>query len=215
MIKSRRLKDKPSDAVAESVAINNTNTTTDTSSGPDDDDVVAINSGNDKESLHTCIEQPFNLTSKVKQAYQKDKLYSKILEKLKAHALFGCKDGLVLTKNLLKQDVLCIPHEAFMKGRQLIAIIIDHAHSIIGHFGQFKMAQYIRRYFWWTSMAQDIETFCMSCSTCTTSKDTNSKPRGLLHSLPILDRPWQSIGMDFLGPLLKLNNFNYLLVIID
>ena len=63
-------------------------------------------------------------------------------------------------------------------------------------------------------MAQDIETFCMSCGTCTTSKDINSKPRGLIHSLPVPDRRWQSIGMDFLGPLPKLNNFNYLLVII-
>ena len=36
--KSCRLKAKPSDAVAESVAINNTNTTIDTGSSPDDDD---------------------------------------------------------------------------------------------------------------------------------------------------------------------------------
>ena len=103
--------------MAESVAINNSNTTTDSISSLDNDDVVAIDSGNDKESLHTHIEQSFNLTSKVKQAYQKDKLYSKILEKLKAHALFGCKEGLVFTKNQLKQDVLWIPGEAFVKGR--------------------------------------------------------------------------------------------------
>ena len=103
--KSHRLKDKPSDAVAESVAINNTNTTTHFGCSSDDEDVVAINSGNDKESLHTRIEQSFDLTSKVKQAYRKDKLYSKILEKLKAQALFGCKDGLVFTKNLLKRDI--------------------------------------------------------------------------------------------------------------
>ena len=92
--------------MAESVAIKNTNTTTDSSSSPDDDNVLTINSGNDKESLHTHIEQSFDLTIKVKKAYQKDKLYSKILEKPKAHALFGCKDGLVFTKNLLKWDVL-------------------------------------------------------------------------------------------------------------
>ena len=141
--------------MAESVAINNTNTP-DSISSPDNDDVVAINSGNDKESLHTCIEQSFDLNSKVKQAYRKDKLYYKILEKPKTHALYCCKDGLVFTKNLLTRDVLCIPHEAFVKGRLQIAIIIDHAHSIIGHFGQFKTAQYIRRYFWWTSMAQDM-----------------------------------------------------------
>ena len=67
--KSRRLKDKPSDAEAESVAINNTNTTTNISSSADDDDVIAIHSGNDKDSLHTRIEQSFNLTSSVKQAY--------------------------------------------------------------------------------------------------------------------------------------------------
>ena len=50
---------------------------------------------------------------------------------------------------------------------------------------------------------------------CVTTKDANSKLAGLLHSLPILDRLWQSIGMDFMGPLPKLNNFDYLLVIID
>ena len=103
--------------MAESVAINNTNTTVNTGSSPDGDDVVAIHSGNDKESLHAHIEQSFNLTSKVKQAYRKDKLYSKILEKPKAHALFSCKDSLIFTKNLLKRDVLCIPREAFVKGR--------------------------------------------------------------------------------------------------
>ena len=46
------------------------------------------------------------------------------MTKPKAHALFGCKDGLVFTKNLLKQDVLCIPCEAFVKGRRLT----DHNH---------------------------------------------------------------------------------------
>ena len=48
-----------------------------------------------------------------------------------------------------------------------------------------------------------------------TSKDVNGKPTGLLHSLPIPDRPWQSIGLEFMGPLPKSNKFDYLLVIID
>ena len=114
---NHRLQDKPSDAVAESVALNNTNKNTDSVSSLDNEDVIAINAGNDKESLQICTEQAFDLTSTVKQAYQKDKLYSKILKKLKAHAMFGCKDSLVFTKNLLKQDILCIPCEAFIKGR--------------------------------------------------------------------------------------------------
>ena len=64
-------------------------------------------------------------------------------------------------------------------------------------------------------MAQYIDVFCTSCSACAAAKEANSKPRGLLHGLPILNRPWQSIGIDFMGPLLQSNNFNYLLVVID
>ena len=64
-------------------------------------------------------------------------------------------------------------------------------------------------------MLHDIELYCKTCGICTMTKDVNSKPTGLLHSLPIPDRPWQSIGMDFVGPLLKSNNFDCLLVIID
>ena len=118
-------------------------------------------------------------------------------------------------KNNLSRDVTCISPKAIYKGKQLIEIIIDHAHNIIGHFKQFKTSQYIRRYFWWQSMSHDIESYCKMCSICATSKDVNSKPTCLLHSLPIPNRPWQSIGLDFMGPLPKSNNFDYLLVVID
>ena len=64
-------------------------------------------------------------------------------------------------------------------------------------------------------MSHDIELYCKICGTCATSKDTNSKPTSLLHILPIPNRPWQSIGLDFMGPLPKSNNFDYLLVVID
>ena len=64
-------------------------------------------------------------------------------------------------------------------------------------------------------MSHDIESYCKMCGICVTSKDTNSKPTGLLHSLPIPNKPWQSIGLDFMAPLPKSNNFDYLLVVID
>ena len=64
-------------------------------------------------------------------------------------------------------------------------------------------------------MSHDIELYCKTCGICVTSKDANSKLTGLLHSLPVPDRPWQSIGLDFMGPLPKSNNFDYLLVVID
>ena len=83
----------------------------------DVDDSIALTAGNNRLSFFIKVEQTFNLTNTVKHAYKKDKLYSKILENSKDHALFGCKDGLVFTKNLLKWDILCEPCEAFQKGR--------------------------------------------------------------------------------------------------
>ena len=45
-------------------------------------------------------------------------------------------------------------------------------------------------------------------------KTSNQLKLGLLHSLPILSRPWQSIGMDFVGPFPECQGFDYLWVII-
>ena len=67
----------------------------------DDKDSITMNSGNNRQLLLVKVKQTFNLTNTVKKAYLKCKLYSKILEITKAHALFKCRDGIVITKNLL------------------------------------------------------------------------------------------------------------------
>ena len=181
----------------------------------EDNDTIAHMSANSGKPLLTVIKKEFNLNKTIMKFYRQDKIYSKILENPKAHMRFGVRKGLIFTKNNLSRDVICISPKAIQKGKRVIEIIINHAHNIIGHYRQFKTAQYIRRYFWWPSMLHDIELYCKTCGICMTTKDMNSKWTGLLHSLPIPDRPWQSIGMDFMGPLLKSNNFDYLLVIID
>ena len=56
--------------------------------------------------------------------------------------------------------------------------------------------------------------FCKSCGTCQTTKTSTAKPRGLLHSLPIPEAPWQSIAMDFVGPFPECMGYDYLLVVI-
>ena len=61
----------------------------------------------------------------------------------------------------------------------------------------------------------NIEAFCKSYGRCQTNKTNTEKPRGLLHSLPIPDKPWQLVGMDFMGPLPQSHGNDYLLVTID
>ena len=64
-------------------------------------------------------------------------------------------------------------------------------------------------------MATNIEAFCKSCGKCQTNKTDTLKLQGFLHSLPIPDKPWQLVGMDFMGPLPQSLGNDYLLVIID
>jgi hypothetical protein len=93
-------------------------------------------------------------------------------------------------------------------------IAIDQAHRVLGHKSSRKTLDYIRRWYWWPNMVKDITTFCESCGMCQTTKSSTQKPEGLLHSLPIPSRPWESIGMDFIGPFPKSHGMDYLLLVI-
>lgn len=50
-------------------------------------------------------------------------------------------------------------------------------------------------------MVRDVHAFCETCVTCQTSKSQNQRPYGLLSPLPVPSRPWDAIGIDFVGPL--------------
>ena len=63
-------------------------------------------------------------------------------------------------------------------------------------------------------MGKDVLAFCGSCGLCQTTKTPNQRPMGLLHSLPTPHRPWSSIAMDFLGPFPKVDQFDYLWVVL-
>ena len=63
-------------------------------------------------------------------------------------------------------------------------------------------------------MVKDTRTFCQTCERCQRAKVSNQKPTGKLHPLPIPSKPWESIGMDFIGPFPETDGLNYLWVII-
>ena len=179
-----------------------------------DNSPLAIEAGVDGQSLHTCIEQQVDLAHVMRRHYRVDPVFVKILAQPDAHQCFRVCDGLIWTKNQMGRDIVCLPWKAFLRGRRLVKIVINQAHTMIGHYGQSATSRYIRRYYWWPSMGTDVELFCSSCASFQVMKDSNQKLSGLLHSLPIPDRLWQSISMDFIGPLPVSNGHDYLLVVI-
>ena len=149
----------------------------------------------------------------IRDAYRDDKLFSKVLLHLEEHPRYSIKNGIIYCTNVLGDSVVAIP-ETLSKGRRVTEIAIDQAHRIVGHKAARKTRDYVSRWFWWPTMAKDVEMFCKSCGTCQTTKTSTLKPRGLLHSLPIPEAPWQSIAMDFVGPFPECMGHDYLLVVI-
>ena len=141
----------------------------------------------------------------VKEGYLKDTLFQLIQIQPKDYREFSIIEGLVWRKNIKGDKVLCLP-----RNHDLLTRILSQAHETMEHYGQHRTEEYLRRWYWWPRMGKEIRKFCESCPNCQRAKGENQVPRGKLHPLPIPTKPWDSIGMDFIGPFPEVKGFNYL-----
>jgi hypothetical protein len=72
-----------------------------------------------------------------------------------------------------------------------------HESPVAGHPGRSKSMELLSQTFYWPQMRKDVECFVRNCHTCQRSRTTRHAPYGILRALPIPDRPWQDILMDF------------------
>lgn len=134
----------------------------------------------------------------LKHRYNEDDFFKLILEQPSHYKNFYVENGLVFRREGVRY-LLCIP-KILINGRSAREIVIEHAHSILAHLGARKTLLYLRDQVWWKNMINDINSYCDSCHTCKVSKPNHQRPFGLLNPLNIPTRPWQTIGMDFVGP---------------
>jgi hypothetical protein len=64
-------------------------------------------------------------------------------------------------------------------------------------------------------MNEDIADYVRSCHECARNKPKRHAPYGLLKALPIPDRPWDDVTMDFVVGLPESGGYNSVLVIVD
>jgi transposase InsO family protein len=90
-----------------------------------------------------------------------------------------------------------------------------HDHPTAGHFGQNKTLELIRREYTWPGLRDFVRDYCQSCTSCARSKTPRHRPYGLLKQLPIPEKPWNSISMDFIEQLPDSSGFTAILVVVD
>jgi hypothetical protein len=79
----------------------------------------------------------------------------------------------------------------------------------MGHFGNDKSYDTLCRDFYWPNMQKDlVSAYVPSCTTCQRNKSSTVKPGGPLHPLPVPDKQFDSVAINFIGPLPTDNGFD-------
>uniref|UniRef100_A0A8C7YA87 Gypsy retrotransposon integrase-like protein 1 n=1 Tax=Oryzias sinensis TaxID=183150 RepID=A0A8C7YA87_9TELE len=90
-----------------------------------------------------------------------------------------------------------------------------HATRLTCHPGVHRTVSFLRRCFWWPSLAKDAREFVLACTICAQNKVNNRPPAGLLHPLPVPSRPWSHIALDFVTGLPSSSGRTAIMTIVD
>ena len=64
-------------------------------------------------------------------------------------------------------------------------------------------------------MGEDVQAYVKSCLVCQMDKIERKKAARLLQPLPIPEKPWESISMDFIIGFPKVRDFKSIFIVVD
>ncbi|KAL0200166.1 hypothetical protein M9458_003353, partial [Cirrhinus mrigala] len=110
----------------------------------------------------------------------------------------------------------CPPGRQFIPQTQRVDLIHStHVSLGTGHPGANSTLSLLSERFWWPDMARDVRRYVRGCKECAMSKSPRHLPAGKLHPLPIPNRPWSHLGVDFMTDLPSSDGNTCILVIVD
>ncbi|KAL4008578.1 hypothetical protein ACER0C_002430 [Sarotherodon galilaeus] len=107
--------------------------------------------------------------------------------------------------------------EAVALPQQFRNKVMDLGHSIpwAGHMAFYKTLNRISSHFVWPGMYVEVSEFCRSCEKCPLTSG-KGLAQAQLQALPIIETPFERLGMDIVGPLERSSTgHRYILVICD
>lgn len=90
-----------------------------------------------------------------------------------------------------------------------------HDSALAGHPGRDGLRELISREYTWPNLSNDVRRFVRNCHVCRSATAWREQRQGLLKPLPVPDRPWQELSMDFITELPPSNGMKNLFVVTD
>lgn len=143
---------------------------------------------------------------RVREGYQEDAFCVQVRRNLDSAPGFKERVGLLF----FERDRLVVPEDAEVR-----EALLHDAHDALGHFGPRKSLRALSASFYWSGMAKQVEGYVASCDGCQRHKARTTRRSGKLHPLPVPERPFADVALDFVGPLPTSNGNDTLLTITD
>ena len=151
------------------------------------------------------IAKESDIVKKIQKNNTREKEVTQALEK---------KDGLAQEEDKMAyiEERIYVPNNKKIREE----ILKKHHDPVdIGHLGQYRMLELLKRTYWQLGLKEDIKKYVQECFKCQQNKVQHQRKVGELHPLEILKGPWQEISIDMIGPLPSSNGMDTILVIVD
>jgi hypothetical protein len=113
---------------------------------------------------------------------------------------------------LIYKDQIYLVPEYTLKGKILK---VCHDSLAAGHQGYLKNYGQIKERFSWKGLKDDVLKHIRECTTCQQNKFEQTHPAGLLQPLPIPEQKWETISMDFITGLPRVQGRDCIFVVVD
>lgn len=98
-------------------------------------------------------------------------------------------------------------------GLQLAAITEAHAGPLGGHFGMTKTLAKLGQQYWWPEMRRQVAQFVAGCGSCSKARKSEMKSADSEHIARV--GIWQTLAMDFAGPITKFGTKESIFLAVD
>jgi ribonuclease HI len=120
---------------------------------------------------------------------------------------FSLRDGLLRYKTRI-----WVGHDIQLQTKLISAV---HNTALGGHSGISVTYGRLKHLFAWHGMKTAVQNYVSACVICQQARPDRSRLPGLLQPLPVPDRAWSVVSMDFIEGLPISNGSNCILVVVD
>lgn len=164
--------------------------------------------------LHICFLSHFHILLGLRNLKLAINIFVKVqqlLHQLQSGFLgpkfFSLHNGLILYKGRVYLGPTCS-----LKPKILHQV---HDSPLGGHSGFLKSFHRLKQDFFWVGMKSNLKQYIKECVVCQQMKHETCSPTWVLQPLPIPNKPWSTVSMDFISGLPPSQRLDTVMVVVD